>query len=454
MSETPPILNWCRKGDASKTAIVFIHGFTGDHNTWGKFPDLIKKETALDGWDVATLAYRTSLAPGLLEGIWKGDPSLRTLAGLLDEIARTGGLRDYGGLALVAHSMGGLVVQRAVLDSPQLRERATHVFLYGTPSAGLKKASWFRRWKRQIKDMAEDGDFIRSLRRDWDAAFAKLRFVFRTVAGDEDQFVPPRSALGPFSKEHTSVVPGTHLTMVKPHAPDDLSVRVLVDGLQGKAAPSGPWNSARLALELQDFQSAVDQLMPQRSELDDRNLVTLALALDGLGRTDDALSVLEQAGRRGTDAQGVLGGRVKRLWLSEGRKADAERALNLYTNAYETSVAAEDWAQAYYHGINVAFLTALFLERGPDAAEIARRVLEHCERAERSHWSLATEAEARFYLGEWNAGLDKYADAIRADAQPREIESMYQQAVAVLARLAPRGERESLQKRLDGVFGW
>jgi len=319
-------------------------------------------ESALDGWDVATMGYSTSLAPGLLEGLWIGGPSLTTLAGLLTELGKSGDLRDYQGLALVAHSMGGLVVQRALLDSPNLRERVSHVFLYGTPSGGLEKALWFKLWNRQMRDMAVGSEFITALRRDWDAALAEPDFLFRAAAGDEDPFVPPRSSLGPFPKQQQAVVVGNHRSMVKPDKPEDLSVRVLVTGIQGQAAPEGPWSSARLALETLEFQDVVDRLLPNRDELDDRNLVTLALALDALGRADESREALEAAGKTGTDAQGVLAGRLERQWNREGRRRDAERALSLYRDAYETSKAKPDWDQAYYHGINVAYMTALYLD--------------------------------------------------------------------------------------------
>jgi len=348
--------------------------------------------------------------------------------------------------------MGGLVVQRALLDSPDLRERTSHVFLYGTPSAGLKKASWFQIWKRQIEDMADDGDFIEKLRRDWTAMFAEPPFVFRSAAGDKDQFVPPRSALGPFTEEQTGVVLGNHLSMVKPKTANDLSVQLLVSGIQGKAAPTGPWNSARLALETLDFQAVIDRLLPQRGGLDNVNLVTLALALDALGRAAESLEVLEQAGKTGTDAQGVRAGRLKRRWTQGGSQADGERALELYTDAYKASQAAKDWEQAYYHGINVAFMTALFLDDDAAAADLAREVLPQCALAKRDHWCLATQGEAHFYLGEWDTGLGFYNDAIE-HGEPREIESMYEQAVLIMARLAPRGERKDLQRRLEAVFG-
>ncbi len=454
MTESMPGLVWHRKEPHGATAIVFVHGFGGDAiATWGRFPELLMEADALREWDVASLGYRTSLTPGLFEGLWTGSPSLRTLGGLLGEIAKSGGLRGYRALALVAHSMGGLVVQRALLDSPELEQRTSHVFMFGTPSDGLAKASWFQRLKRQVRDMAREGDFITTLREDWSRRYAKPAFTLRACAGDEDQFVPPRSALAPFSEEQTGVVVGNHLTMVKPDHRDALAVQVVVTGIQGVAAPRGPWSSARLALEMRDFQAVVDHLLPKSHGLDDQRLVTLALALDGLGRGAEAIEVLERAGRVGTDAQGVRAGRLKRRWLQDGQATDGDGALSLYSDAYARAVGSGDWSQAFYHGINVAFMTACFIDDLEAARAVASDVLDYCQSAPTDHWSRATEGEACFYLARWRPGFRAYERALELCPSPREIQSMHEQAAVVIERCSARADFEERIVWLNATFG-
>ncbi len=53
--------------------------------------------------------------------------------------------------------MGGLVVQQALLDDPELADRVSHVFMFGTPSNGVRAARWAGFLKQQIEDMAEGG---------------------------------------------------------------------------------------------------------------------------------------------------------------------------------------------------------------------------------------------------------------------------------------------------------
>jgi hypothetical protein len=74
------------------------------------------------------------------------------------------------------------------LDDKDLRARVSHVFLFGTPSNGLVKASFLTFLKRQVRDMARDSPFIKGLREQWRQQFSaklgkSLPFKFLAVAG-------------------------------------------------------------------------------------------------------------------------------------------------------------------------------------------------------------------------------------------------------------------------------
>ena len=88
----------------------------------------------------------------------------------------------------MAHSMGGLVAQRCICDNKSLRDRITHLFLYGTPSKGLHKATYVGRLKRQIRDMGTGSKFIEELRADWlTIVGGNTPFAVRAIAGDCDE---------------------------------------------------------------------------------------------------------------------------------------------------------------------------------------------------------------------------------------------------------------------------
>jgi len=454
-TERPQLLP-IRVTPGAETAVVFIHGFSGSAGkTWGRFPEHLSAEPRLNGWDLLSLGYRTGLSFDI-PGIWRALPDLTKLAGLLRTTAGLGDLKRYRVLSFVAHSMGGLVTQKALVDDPDLADRTGHVVLFGTPSGGLRTARWIRALNRQVGDMAKGGPFIKALRSDWTELFgAAPSFSFLSVAGDRDEFVPGSSSLDPFPDAQRAVVYGDHLEIVKPATADDLSVRVLIGFLAGDGTVAGPWNSARIAVERKNFQAAVDQLWPHRTELDDQNVAHLAIALESLDRSEDAVRLLETHAadsRSGTDPLGVLGGRLKRRWLAEGRSADAERALELYGRGLELSTAAADHEQAFYHAINVAFLNLAFNRDRKAARELARTALDHCacfasEEGE-DHWSLATRGEAHLLLKQDDESLAAYAQAIEREPEPWQLGSMFVQA----DRIAEILGRKETRKRLEELF--
>lgn len=432
-------------------ALLFIHGFMGDvQKTWGDFPAILMAEPKLSGWDVLSLGYSSSLWFDIA-GLWSASPSIEKLAYLLNTVATHGDLQEYESIAIIAHSMGGLVVQKALVDNAELAKRVGHLILFGTPSGGLVKASLFKRWKRQIRDMSADGGFISELRESWRKQFGDdPPFRFLTVAGSRDEFVPSRSSLEPFPHANRAVVYGDHLEMVKPDGPDDLSVQVVVGHIVGDAAPGGPWNSARVAVEARDFKTAIDTLWPHRTELDEQNRVYLALALEAEGRMEDAIQLLEGgADDAQTDAMGVLAGRYKRRWLAEGREADAKQAMHLYSQGLDISQRRGNHAQAFYHAINLAFMGLAHRRDQNSAQSFAKLALhEAMSTSKPDKWSLATEGEAYLILEQDETALVRYKQALAESPTPREVESMYMQALRVTDLLG----RGSTGERLERIF--
>ena len=434
----------------SEVAIVLLHGFGGDAvATWGAFPALLAAEPRLAGWDVYSVGYTTSLSFDIA-GVWSADPEIITLGGLLHTVADVPPLDRYGTLAFVAHSMGGLLLQRALVSHESLRARVSHVLLFGTPSGGLEKASPFRFWKRQVRDMARTSPFITELRGQWTTRFAhNLPFSLTVVAGDRDEFVPPASSLSPFPESCQRVVYGNHLEIVKPADATHLGFKVAVKALVG-AGGTGRFAAARLAVESREFERAIDTLWPHRHELDDRGLVTLALALESDGRPEEAIDVLSHAKARGTDPIGVLAGRLKRRWLAESRRADAERATELYRQGLAGAEAANDAGQGRYHAINCAFMALAYADDAAAAQAFAVRALQHCERSGTEDvWRYATEGEARLYLHDSPAALDAYRRALTLARRAWQVSSMYQQAV----RAADLAGDDALVAELAAVFG-
>lgn len=431
----------------SRAAVVFVHGFHGGAvATWASFVAQLLGDRRLNDWDIYSAGYATNLSIDL--PIWISDPDIRLCAAGLATKLKHAPLDRYGAVALVAHSMGGLVVQRAILDSEELKQRLTHVVLYGTPSAGVWKAAVGARLKTQARDMAVGSEFITRLRAEWQHRIGEHPpFSFMVIAGETDAFVPASSSIDPFPQTQQAVVPGSHLEIVRPDSIDHLSYELLYKTLTGSSGTRSPVESARLAVEHKDFNRAIELLMPGADGLDEDAIVTLSLALESVGRKADAMHVIDRWNNacdgHPLDANGVLAGRLKRRWLVSRQQRDLDRALELYTDGFNRAEAIGDHAHAYYHGINVAYLR---LAAGPadgpvpsGVIDMARKALDHVEASHQNAWSLATEGEGRLMLGELKAGSDAYRMARKLANTLRDCDSMYMQAVAVAARVFGEG---------------
>jgi pimeloyl-ACP methyl ester carboxylesterase len=372
-------INEIRQRDSGERAIVFFHGFSGGHqDTWGLFPTLAGTDPALSEWDILSLGYSTSLLPDI-RSVWSADPDLPILATHLRTRLEMAPLAQYRSLALVAHSMGGLVVQRALLDDSELVPRIKHLVLFGTPSTGLTKAGFFAFLKPQLRNMAAGGEFVAALRREWLERFDDAPpFHLLVVAGDRDQFVPPESSLSAFAPRFRRVVAGDHLTMIKATDARAEGLSLLIAALSRHPEPRAAAATLRAsALEMTEPQ--VERALADREDKPTQaEVVNAAIKFDLDGKRQHAIELLERHLGLGTDIRGTLGGRYKRLWLESGDQAHARRSLELYQGALDASLAASHHKQVYYHAINVAFLTYVVHDRKEEAARLARLALEHC----------------------------------------------------------------------------
>ena len=165
------------KSAPADAAVVFVHGFTGHGvGTWGEFPKTLQEHPDLGRFDCFYWQYpsKLSLKYAVTKWIWENDPGIETLgdglrALLNDTIAGSG---DYDEIKLVAHSMGGLVVQAYVVEElRRIREgglepknsmlqKINEIVLFASPSGGLRKARLGGFLKKQISDMSDAGPSI------------------------------------------------------------------------------------------------------------------------------------------------------------------------------------------------------------------------------------------------------------------------------------------------------
>jgi pimeloyl-ACP methyl ester carboxylesterase len=222
--------------------VLFSHGFMGESvATWGGFPSLLQADPQLGEYDFCFWGYPSSLNPIYLVSrlVWSDNPDLDTL-GLGLRTFLDNACQSYKKIILVAHSMGGLIVQLFILQEITAGRRVhlnrlTEVVLYGTPSGGLVKANLvdLLLGNDQAADMGRFGPFIKELRAQWKMRIDDRRatdpspFRLTLVAGMMDKFVPQTSSLDPFPFDEKEIVPGNHTQMVKPASALDLCYLVL-----------------------------------------------------------------------------------------------------------------------------------------------------------------------------------------------------------------------------------
>ncbi|MBF0423059.1 MAG: alpha/beta fold hydrolase [Magnetococcales bacterium] len=442
------------RNNNAKAAIVFIHGFTGKKLlTWENFLPYIANEPTLTTWDLWTFGY--SSKRGLdIPWMWSADASINTLSDLLKSQARLNPLSRYNALALVCHSMGGLVAQKMIVNHCDLALRVSHLFLFGTPSKGLLKAGWARLWKRQIRDMAASSRFIEDLRRDWSALSPHIRPPHvMAVAGERDEFVPLSSAHDPFPNDSRAIVPGNHNTMLNCSSMQNPAIRHVVDGINTGGKQTLPSEPDKRAIAINAHRQLVHRYLPGADGLDDEAFVNLVLSMEELGQQEAVMQLLESQKSRGTDVSGVLAGRLKRRWLKFRQKDDAKHALAVYQDAYNRSLSTSNFEQAVYHGINLAFMHFAFLQDKYAADKLANDVIDHYKKAPSDHWGRGSVGEAYLILGDFEQALEWYGKALDLKPQQREAGAMYEQALVYINRMPDRAAQEQIMERFDCMFG-
>jgi TIR domain len=203
---------------------VFVHsGFFLEKDPMNLLTTLAN-DTELHGWHFGRFRYSSGKISGSLD-----DAAIELQLFMESQVLG----RD--GCALIAHSIGGLVAQQAILNSQILSDRLTLLALLGVPSAGLRVSrliGFFRR--TELREIDAGGKWIAALRANWAERFGERPpFKVAAVAAAMDEIVPAESSLGPFPSSQQFVVPGSHESIIKPKSQDDVIVQLLRHQLTG-----------------------------------------------------------------------------------------------------------------------------------------------------------------------------------------------------------------------------
>ena len=421
-----------RETENANSVLLFVHGFTGEAaTTFGEIPKFLIEDRNFDGWDMFPLGYSENVNPDMGKNVWASKDDILRISDFLSTSIKHK-YRKYKRIAIVAHSLGGLVVQHALLNiDTENRNRISHLLLFGTPSAGLSEKSLKALKSSQLQELSENGSFIKNLRKQWGSTFNdKYPFSFKTVAAIKDPFVPTTSSLEPFAKENHNMVAGDHFSMVQAKDQKNDSFLLILNTLTNNEFYNEFTSAEEINILLGDYDAVIKKLLPQLENIDKKGLERLIMALEGMDREGEALKILKEhpLAKGNSNLMGVIGGRYKRKYLNSFAAEDATNAIKYYADGLQIAEAKDDVGQIYYNAINLAFLSLVYNDDKAEMNDYAQKAITAAEKDPfNSLWKLSTIAEGKLYKGELEEAKEYYEKAAKLSGLREKI-SIYTNA--------------------------
>lgn len=244
------MINFVQKNN-NKNLILFIHGLTGSNETWeneaskNTFPKLLLKDSIVrDNYDIAYFEYYTSFLnlkqkfSSLFSLVRKDKSTKKNLSvkeiGNLLKTRIDNQLRDYDNIVIIAHSMGGLIAKRVILDYLYTGNSKIKLFLsLAVPHLGSDLALYakFISSNIQIKDLKPFSDESIELLNSW-LTTSNLPLT-KYFIGSYEGTVPINSAIPPKIKDEDKLyIDENHRTISKPKDENSIVVISIINFLK------------------------------------------------------------------------------------------------------------------------------------------------------------------------------------------------------------------------------
>ncbi len=232
-----------------KNLLIFIHGFTGDSNTWvnsqkQSLPEMLLEEELIgQNFDISFFNYftrlldfkRTRFAGGLVGTLFGWSSRAQKNIGiksLSDHLKSTIEIycSDYDNIVLIAHSMGGLISKSYIID--ELEENGyTKVKLFLSLAVPHKGSNWANIGKRlaksnpQVMDLMPMSDFLDQVNEDWVQLKDKIPKTIYYY-GQFDEVVGEKEAISyQVPKKLKVACNNDHFNICKPESKDSIVYR-------------------------------------------------------------------------------------------------------------------------------------------------------------------------------------------------------------------------------------
>lgn len=235
------------------SCVIFIHGIAGGISSWDTFTKQLENRwNTPDSFGVEYDEYTIEVNfNGFINKILKifsGGPGIELLSGsfktTIEHVCR-----DYDNIIIVAHSMGGLIARKYIVDLVKKTKNIGKIkalITYATPHHGSRLASLYKKLflrylffpiclsSTQIYGMCRsDSPFIIQLNKDWDALRIDTKLDFWKVLGLRDWVVDRESAA--FNTDDPFCFPVSnkgHLNIISPKSPKDPAFMVTYNYLK------------------------------------------------------------------------------------------------------------------------------------------------------------------------------------------------------------------------------
>jgi pimeloyl-ACP methyl ester carboxylesterase len=207
-----PILTrmmYARPGNTN--LVLYIHGFASSPANF-YYPDTLARNRPT--WDAAIIGYPT----GYFSDKY---PHLQEVSDDIASLLERGAFQKYKSIVVVGSSLGGTIILKSVLSSPNISDRVKAVLLFGSPIGGIdyrQVSGWEQALapalekNPQIQDLAYDSPYVSQLQALIRDRAPEANYTVVAITGGADQTVRPWSSEKP-------LLPFRHVQCIQlPHA--------------------------------------------------------------------------------------------------------------------------------------------------------------------------------------------------------------------------------------------